>query len=288
MNAIELTKRDQKIDFLVRKAKILVVDDQKSHRLLLKTLLARVGHEVLLAESAEEAFECLGLENPEQKGHGIELVLMDLQMQGVNGIEACARIKLEPHLKNIPLVIVTTETVEKYISTVMQCGSAGFIRKPICEAELLANVALVLNWVDETQKGQRITEALTCSNKRLNEFAAIASHDLMEPLRKITCFGGLLLDKYNEVLGDEGQDYLARMINAAERMQKYTSNLLNYAHVRDVEPAFSRIDLRRVAQEGVEDLFARIEEDGGTINFKYLPTIVVSKFMKQELFPNLP
>src|SRR5690606_26727775 len=75
------------------------------------------------------------------------------------------------------------------------------------------------------------TRKLEASNRELEEFAYVASHDLQEPLRKIMTFGDRLRNKYSVALDEVGQDYLARMQNAAARMQALISDLLNLSRV---------------------------------------------------------
>jgi len=79
------------------------------------------------------------------------------------------------------------------------------------------------------------------SNRQLQEFAAVASHDLQEPLRKIKAFGDLLISKHGKVFNDEAMDFLERMRNAAERMQILMESLLTYSRVTTkAEPFTSR------------------------------------------------
>lgn len=274
-------------DTAVKKAKLLVVDDYQSHRFLQKALLEKANYEVVLAESAKEAYECLGLSNPEDFGNGIELILMDLQMPEVDGFMACARIKEEPHLKNIPIMMVTTGSTEKHISEAIKHGSVGFIRKPICAPELMAHVKLVLSWRSEVEKSNRIACELNRSNKSLNEFALIASHDLKEPLRKIICFGEILKQNHTKLMDNIGLDYLARLLKATDRMQKYIDNLLEYAQVRESNPEYTEVDLNQVACEILDDLSERIKESGGTVKIKKLPVLKADRFQIQQLLQNL-
>ena len=74
-------------------------------------------------------------------------------------------------------------------------------------------------------------EQMERSNKELEEFASIASHDLQEPLRKIMAFGHRLKTTCGAALGEQGSDYLERMENAAERMQTLISDLLTLSRV---------------------------------------------------------
>jgi CheY-like chemotaxis protein len=87
---------------------ILIVDDQPSIQLLLETILKDAGcANVLTAGSAHEAFDLLGVNNSSSSLAGVDLVLMDISMSEIDGIEACRRIKAAAHLRDLPIIMVT-------------------------------------------------------------------------------------------------------------------------------------------------------------------------------------
>lgn len=108
-------------------------------------------------------------------------------------------------------------------------------------------------------------EELERSNKELEDFAYISSHDLQEPLRKIQTFGGRLTDKYAGELGEDGRDYLERMNKAATRMRGLIEDLLAYSRVTTKGRPFSPVRIGRVVREAVSNLESRIEETGGSV-----------------------
>lgn len=272
---------------MTNKTTILVVDDHSSHRRLQKAFLEKAGYSVALAESAEEAYEQLGLNHPEQQGNGISLINMDINMPKENGLQACERLQTIPHLKNIPVLFVTTESAADNMAEAIRKGGVGFVRKPICEAELIANVELVLNWQKEKERNRLSTIELTRLNKSLSQFSSIASHDLKEPLRKVITFGKHLQEKYNSVLDSTGLEFLARMVKASERMQDYIENLLQFSRAKGVDPDFIETDLKQLAHEVMEDLSAQIEASGGNVKVNKLPTLYVDRFQMRQLFQNL-
>ena len=105
---------------------------------------------------------------------------------------------------------------------------------PIRTADELFVLAAIVD-ITERKKAEatmlRQAEELLRSNKELEQFAYISSHDLQEPLRKVQSFGDLLVSKYADTLGDEGRDYLKRMQNSAKRMQELINDLLSYSRV---------------------------------------------------------
>ncbi|HAS53157.1 MAG TPA: hypothetical protein DCS42_03000, partial [Nitrospiraceae bacterium] len=125
------------------------------------------------------------------------------------------------------------------------------------------------------------------SNKELEEFAYVASHDLQEPLRKVTAFGEQLKTKYGQELGEKGGDYLERMQGAARRMQGLITNLLSYSRVTTKAQPYVPVDLGTVAQEVLSDLEVRIEQTKGRVDVGDLPTIDADPLQMRQLFQNL-
>jgi PAS domain S-box-containing protein len=125
------------------------------------------------------------------------------------------------------------------------------------------------------------------SNRELEDFAYVASHDLQEPLRKIQAFGDLLKSKYAEALPDQGRDYIARMQSAAGRMQVLINDLLSFSRVTTKAQPFVRVDLREIATEVAKDLEARVHETSGRIDIGPLPAIDADPLQMRQLLQNL-
>lgn len=130
-------------------------------------------------------------------------------------------------------------------------------------------------------------EQMERSNKELEEFASIASHDLQEPLRKIMAFGHRLQTTCGEALGEQGNDYVDRMRSAAERMQTLIHDLLTLSRVTSMARPFKKVDLIQVVKEVVSDLELQIERTGGFVEVDYLPEIEADPVQMRQLFQNL-
>lgn len=130
-------------------------------------------------------------------------------------------------------------------------------------------------------------DRLEQSNRDLEQFAYIASHDLQEPLRKVHAFGDRLVAKYEAVLDDRGRDYLARMQSAAARMQTLINDLLTYSRVTTKAQPFTPVDLTQLVREVQEDLEMRIGQVGGQVEVGALPTIEADPTQMRQLFQNL-
>jgi signal transduction histidine kinase len=129
-------------------------------------------------------------------------------------------------------------------------------------------------------------EELERSNNDLKDFAHIASHDLQEPLRKISVFSDRLRDTGSQ-LSEKHRDYLSRIGNAAQRMRALIDDLLKLSQVTAKGQPFQKVDLEKTACEVIEDLEARIIETRGTVKQGYLPTIDADPFQMRQLFQNL-
>lgn len=129
---------------------ILIVDDSRDEQELLLTRLRAAGYgSLMVADSAEAAFGTLGLENAGQRTGVIELILMDIMMPGVEGLEACRRITATEWLQDIPIIVITVKTDEKDLLAAFAAGAMDYIRKPVNPAELVARVASALTLKEE-------------------------------------------------------------------------------------------------------------------------------------------
>jgi PAS domain S-box-containing protein len=130
-------------------------------------------------------------------------------------------------------------------------------------------------------------EELNRSNQDLEQFAYIASHDLQEPLRKIMAFGERLNSKYGDELGADGQFYLSRMLDAANRMKVLMENLLSYSRVSTKAEPFELVDLGLVIESILSDLEMKIQDVDAEITMSPMPTLNALPTQMQQLFQNL-
>lgn len=134
---------------------------------------------------------------------------------------------------------------------------------------------------------RKFTAQLERSNRELQDFAYVASHDLQEPLRKIVVFGERLEEKAAGSLVPETLDYLHRMRKAASRMQTLINDLLAFSRVTTKAQPFSRVNLAQMAKEVIEDLEGRIEMTRGRVEPGELPTIDAEPLQMRQLLQNL-
>ena len=133
---------------------------------------------------------------------------------------------------------------------------------------------------------EKMTVELERSNKDLEQFAYMSSHDLQEPLRKIIAFGELLITENADQINSDGKDYLERMRSAAFRMKYLIEGLLQYSRVSTQAKPFEEVDLNEVAQEVFALLELKIKETNAVIDIGNLPVIKADRLQMGQLFQN--
>lgn len=134
---------------------------------------------------------------------------------------------------------------------------------------------------------QERTAELERSNKELQDFAFIASHDLQEPLRKIRTFGDMIVTRSGTHLGEESRDYLYRMQKAAARMQSLLSSLLEYSRVTANAEPFKLTDLNKTVGVALSNLEILIRDKGGKVELEQLPSLQGDQIQLIQVFQNL-
>src|SRR3954463_862825 len=228
---MELTNKEELFD--KSNIKILVVDDREDNLLSIETILEKDGYTLVKANSGRAALKIL------LKEHDFTLILMDVQMPGMNGLETATLISEREKLKHIPIIFITAFNYEEeYIFQGYQMGGVDYIYKPINPEllrvkvgvfvelyrrnhELLVQEKKLLSANKELEKEieeRKITEEkirmlnlqlidnnahLQSTNEELDRFAYVASHDLQEPLRKIQLFTDKLIYQMSDGFDDE-------------------------------------------------------------------------------------
>jgi CheY-like chemotaxis protein len=119
--------------------KILSVDDSGTMRRIIGRAIQVLGHEMLEAGNGLEALELLAKE-----GQNIALVILDVNMPGLDGMETLIRIKADPELKAIPVMMLTTDSDRGRIIQAVQAGAANYLTKPFSQEDLLTKIASCL------------------------------------------------------------------------------------------------------------------------------------------------
>jgi CheY-like chemotaxis protein len=148
---------------------ILIVDDSPDQQVLLRAILGKAGHtDLRSADSAQAAFLLLNMDGQTPPPQ-IDLVLMDVLMPELDGVEACRQIKSRPHLRDIPIIMVTAKSDLSNLQDAFAAGAIDFITKPVTSVELLARAASALALKKEMDCRKAREEELRRSNDALQK-----------------------------------------------------------------------------------------------------------------------
>jgi PAS domain S-box-containing protein len=155
---------------------------------------------------------------------------------------------------------------------------------PITEEGHIIGAVLVFRDITERR---RAAEEMERSNRELQQFAYVASHDLQEPLRMVSGFLQMLRDKYGESLDDKAKGYIQFAVDGAGRMSQLIRDLLEYSRVQTRERQPSPTDMNEVLGHAVANCSGSIAEAGATITYDDLPTVMGNQTQLTQLFQNL-
>ena len=164
-------------------AKILIVDDAEDIRELLRTYLTKAGYRnILLANSADQAYQLLHCNGDEAialpESPTVDLILMDIIMPRITGVDACHKLRAIECYKDIPIIMVSATADISLLDDAFSNGATDYIKKPIRKIELLARITAALRLQRETayrnaweKELLNLTNQLTVVNKKLNELS---------------------------------------------------------------------------------------------------------------------
>ena len=161
---------------------ILIVDDSRDEQELLSNRLRAAGYESLLvADSAEAALGIVSQVEAGQRRGAVDLILMDIMLPGVDGLEACRQITMTERLQDIPIIIITAKTEEKDLLAAFASGAMDYIRKPVNSVELVARVSSAL-----TLRAERIMR------KAREQELLMRTQELEHALREVKVLRGFI------------------------------------------------------------------------------------------------
>jgi len=148
---------------------ILIIDDSPDQQVLLRAILGQAGHRDLLsADSAKTAFSMLDMDGQEPSAR-VDLILMDILMPELDGVEACRQIKRRRHLCDIPIIMVTANNDRSNLQAAFSAGANDYITKPVNSLELLARASSALALKKEMDCRKAREEELRRSNDELQK-----------------------------------------------------------------------------------------------------------------------
>lgn len=161
------------------------------------------------------------------------------------------------------------------------------VHQPMTDGGSIATYQDVSELERHEEKMLAYTKRLEQSNRELQDFAYVASHDLQEPLRKIETFGDRLAAKFAELLPDQGKTYIQRMQDATGRMRLLINDLLAYSQITTKAKPFKAICLRDQCEIVVADMEVRVRETQASVEIGDLPVVEADEVQVRQLFQNL-
>lgn len=152
------------------KMSILIVDDSLVSRTFISDLLNEVGYtKLILCESVEEAYETIGFDNPETTSTDLDLILLDINLPGKSGIEACQEISEHELFCDIPIIVISGADYLDGLEAAFTAGATDYITKPPSHTELLARIRSALRLKTEMNQRKAREDDLLVLNDRLAE-----------------------------------------------------------------------------------------------------------------------
>ncbi|MEG4961934.1 MULTISPECIES: hybrid sensor histidine kinase/response regulator [unclassified Microcoleus] len=270
---------------------LLIVDDEPDNFDVLETLLSEQEYELYYAANGQEAIASLDLFKP-------DIILLDVMMPGIDGIEVCRQIKAMSKWKAVPIIMVTALSSKSDLAQCLTAGADDFISKPLNGIELRARVHSMLRikqQYDSIQNLYHIQEnTINVLESTLNELrgnlASSLSHELNTPLNGILGTIGLLKDDLEDMDIAEIREMLGWADSSARRLEKLTKKFLIYLElelsasrhhkIESARTQFSASAIEAALKSQAEsvnrnnDLVLALEEAEIALSDRYLSTIV--------------
>jgi hypothetical protein len=268
--------------------KVLMVDDRPENLLALEATLEPLGLHLIKALSGEDALRHLLRSE-------FAVILIDVQMPGMNGFELAVEIRKSPRFRDVPVIFLTAiNKSDAHVAQGYAEGAVDYLFKPLVPEILRAKVAIFAELYKKSveihrhkEQLARLVSALNRSNEELSQFAYVASHDLQEPLRKISAFAERLTSHLGSELDETGRDFLMRMSRAVEGMQNLVDSLLRLAKLTSAPPSFTDVDLNLVARQVLTEMETSVSESGAKVTVEKLPRVRADGTQMRQLLQNL-
>lgn len=255
-------------------AKILNVDDHEAGRYARSRYLTRAGFTVLEAGLGNEALTLVRSEKP-------QLVLLDINLPDINGLEVCRLIKSDPETARMPVIFLSASRLADLDVVVgLETGADNYLREPVEPTVLIATVRSLL-------RAREAEEALVRSNEQLRRFAYVVSHELQEPLRMVKSYSQLVASKYRGKLDSDADEFIEYTVQGVTRMETFIRDMLAYSQVAEGGLDLKPTSLQKVLEWALMEVQAAVGESGATITHDSLPTVVCDGMRLSTVFKNL-
>ena len=225
---------------------ILVIDDSALDRKLISKVLERKNFEVHSAASGEEGISMIKDVKP-------DLILLDIMMEGMDGLETCQHLKEMPECKNVAIIFMTGKTDSDTILQAFSEGASDYITKPYRIKEAMARIETHLKVRALLEQHTEFIKALTQANTEKSKFLGIASHDLKNPLLSINGLAHFLASGKFGNLSSTQAEMVSSIFEASEAMLALVNDLFDVALIEtgQLKVEIAEVDLYNVVKTSV-------------------------------------
>ncbi len=220
------------------KTTVLVVDDEPNGFDVIEAHLYREGYSLMYASSGLEALNCL-------EGAKPDVILLDVMMPQMDGIEVCRQIKSDPDSKHIPIIMVTALNSKEDLARSLNAGADDFLTKPVSGIELRARVRSMLRIKQQY-------DALQATLTLREDLSNMIVHDLRNPLTNILVSSSFLIDSN---LQEEDLQSIKLIVSAGRQLNAMINDLLIQAKMQSGKMVLNRVavDLNDLVTEAVSE-----------------------------------
>ena len=264
----------------------LLVEDNSVDVELLQRSLRRAGVEFTssVAQTREEFVRELHARRP-------HVVLADYNLPQWKGMEALEILRREG--LDIPLILVTGALGDMTAVDCIKEGATDYVLKGALTRlpSVIRRALQEKSLRDQRQRAEedlaRKVEELARSNRDLEQFAYVASHDLQEPLRMVAAYTQLLAERYRGKLDENADKYIGYAVEGALRMQTLILDLLAFSRIGRVAADQKSGQCDAALNNAIANLRGAIEESGANVTYGPLPAVAVDPTQLMQLFQNL-
>ena len=257
---------------------LLVEDDPADIELILRSL-RKSGFDALyeVADSAETFTARI-------QSRRYDVVLADYNLPSWNGMGTIEILRREG--MDVPVVLVSGALGETRAVECIKQGAADYVLKD----HLMRLPEAIRRAVRDSrlrEEHRQVLEDLSRSNRDLEQFAYVASHDLQEPLRMVAAYTQLLAERYKGKLDENADKYIDYAVDGALRMQRLVQDLLAFSRVGRNRMERHPVNCNAALDSALKNLQAAIDESGARIEHRPLPTVMADSTRMVQLFQNL-
>lgn len=254
-------------------AHILIVDDLPDHLTFAGTILRQHGYRVHAAASARAALTFL-------EGRVPDLIVLDIHMEGMDGLELCRRIKQDVRTQDVPVIFVTADTAPAVIAAGFEAGCCDYVSKPFVRAEYLARISAHLRIAQQTR-------ALSAAYAELDRFCSAVSHDLKSPLGVMQMLLGALREELGGSLTGEAAHIVDILDEKAGSLTEMIQRLLEFSRMCSMQPHLEPLDMTRLVREVYEEQCFAEPTRTVALHLGTLPTVQGDAVLLRMLLKNV-